>query len=58
MKKLEKELLAWLSDQIQDKAEAIVNGVDIAVYKERCAEIRMLRAVVKALPDIMKKASE
>lgn len=50
------EIEAWLKERIEEKAQAILHGVPVHVYRERCAELRAFQAVHDALPDIEKRA--
>ena len=52
------EIEAWLKEHIEEKAAAILHGVPVHVYRERCAELRAFRTVHDALPDIEKRAIE
>lgn len=56
--RLEREIVDFLQKDIEKRSADILNGVPIAVYEVRTAELRVLRNFLTELPKIVKKASE
>lgn len=54
--KLYNELATWLRAEIERRGREIVDGVDVAVYRERVAEVRALQEVFTELPQAMQRA--
>lgn len=54
--KLYNELATWLRAEIERRGREIVDGVDVAVYRERVAEVRALQGVFTELPQAMQRA--
>ena len=52
------ELVKWLNAKHEKLSKDIVEGVPVEVYKERCAEARAYREMLKQIPEIMKKAKD
>jgi len=52
------ELVKWLTAKHEKVSNDIVEGVPTEVYKERCAEARAYREMLKQIPEIMKKAKD
>lgn len=53
------ELVKWLTERVAEKRQAVVDGVaTFELYRERCAEIRMLNSVLEQLPKLLRKAKE
>lgn len=56
--RFEAELRKYLSIRIEKMSGDILHGVPVDVYKERCAELRVLTDLQAELPEIMKKAKD
>ncbi len=56
--RLEVAMHEYLVAAINRKSNEILAGVAVELYKERCAELRILKNVLAELPAIVKKASE
>lgn len=56
--RLAAEVEKWLTERLEEKQEAIVTGVPVHVYRERCAEVRAYRNVLAELPNMIKRAKD
>lgn len=52
------ELVKWLTEQANKKADIILSGSCTETYKERCAELRIYQAVLAEIPEALKRAKE
>jgi phosphoribosylanthranilate isomerase len=57
--RLHNELSAWLSARHAEKAKVILaGGLSPELYRERCAELRMIEAMAEELGKALKRAKD